>query len=103
MIKLPPLFALEIIIINNSIFDYDTNISKFEEVTTSVIDYCLKSLQDIPQLHVLVMDKLKWNKAPNIAVVQLDESLVKELKSKLQVLLIHDVFNFFKIKIMASQ
>lgn len=85
IIKLPPLFALEIIILDFTVFDYNTDIPKFEEVTTNAIDYCLNSLQNIPQLHVSVMEKLKWKKIPNIAAVQLDEDLVKELKSKVQV------------------
>ena len=88
MIKLPPLFALEMRILDNTVFDYDTDIPKFEEVTTNAIDYCIQSLQNIPQLHTFVMEKLDWKKIPNIAAVRLSEPLVQELRAKVQVLFI---------------
>lgn len=83
--ELPPLFYLEIVILESTVFDYSTQISRFEEVMTNAIDYCIKSLQDIPQIHVFVMEKLKWSKKPNIAAVQLDEALVQELRLRVQV------------------
>lgn len=98
MIKLPPLFALEIVILDNIVFDYNTSIPKFEEVTTNAIDYCIKSLQNIPQLHTLIMEKLKWNKILNITTVQLHEALVNTLKSKVQVL-----FGFYLIFLISNK
>lgn len=85
MVKKPPLFSLEIIIVDNKSFDYSTRISRFEEVTNNAIDHCINSLQEIPQIHIFVMDKLKWSTRPNIAAVALDEPLVQELKLKVQV------------------
>lgn len=87
MVKKPPLFSLEVIIVENKSFDYSTRISRFEEVTNNAIDHCINSLQEIPQIHIFVMDKLKWSSRPNIAAVALDEPLVQELKHKVQVLI----------------
>lgn len=83
--KLPPLFSLEIVILESTVFDYNTQLSRFEEVTTNAIDYCIRSLQNISQIHVHVMEKLKWNTTPSIAAVQLKETLVQELRSRVQV------------------
>jgi len=85
MVRKPPLFSLELIIVDNKSFDYSTQISRFEEVTNGAIDHCINSLQEIPQIHTFVMDKLKWSTHPNIAAVALDEPLVQKLKLKVQV------------------
>lgn len=91
MIKKPPLFALEVVIAEGSLFEYNTVIRRFEEVTTKAIDHCLTVLQTIPQVEAFVMDKLKWSKIPNIGAVQLNEPLVGKLKSRVQVLLYPDL------------
>lgn len=85
MIKKPPLFSLEVIIVDNKSFDYNTQISKFVEVTTNAIDHCINSLQEIPQIHIFVMDRLKWSTRPNIAAVALDEPLVQKLRFRVEV------------------
>ena len=85
MIKKPPLFVLEVTAIDNNHFEYTTRISKFSEVTTNAIDHCINSLQEIPQIHVYVLDRLKWHYFPNIAAVTLDEPLVQKLKSRVEV------------------
>jgi len=94
MVKKPPLFSLEVMIVDNQNFEYNSRISKFEEVTNNAIDHCINSLQEIPQIHVFVMDKLKWSTRPNIAAVALNESLVQTLQIKVKVSFSH-VINYF--------
>ena len=97
MIKKPPLFSLEVAIIDNKCFEYTTQISKFEEVITNAIDHCINSLQEIKQIHIYVLDKLKWHYFPNIAAVGLDEPLVQKLRSRVQVSIFMCLFHIYRI------
>jgi hypothetical protein len=89
MIRKPPLFALEVVTAENAVFDYNTVISRFEEVTKKAIDHCITVLQNIPQVEASIMDKLKWSKIPLVGAVQLNEPLVEKLKSRVEVLCLY--------------
>ena len=89
MIRKPPLFALEVVTAENAVFDYNTVISRFEEVTKKAIDHCITVLQNIPQVEASIMDKLKWSKIPMVGAVQLNEPLVEKLKSRVEVLCLY--------------
>lgn len=89
MIRKPPLFALEVVTAENAVFDYNTVISRFEEVTKKAIDHCVTVLQNIPQVEASIMDKLKWSKIPLVGAVQLNEPLVEKLKSRVEVLCLY--------------
>ncbi|XP_073388043.1 uncharacterized protein [Physcomitrium patens] len=84
MIQKPPLFSLEIVMLENTLFDYNTHIPSIEQVITNCIEHCINSLKSIPQVHFFVMSKLKWTQTLHIATIKLKESLVQALITRVQ-------------------
>lgn len=99
MIKKQPLFSLELTIEQNHKIGYNTQVSHFEDVVTKAIDNCIIALQEIPQIHVFVMDRLKWSTHPNIAAVALDEPLVQNLKLRVKVHIHSLIYKLMSLKL----
>lgn len=65
MVKKPPLFALEIVTAEGGIFEYNTQLKNFEEVTVRSLEFAVKCLQTIPQIEASIMENQFWSKVPN--------------------------------------
>ncbi|BBN11637.1 hypothetical protein Mp_5g13570 [Marchantia polymorpha subsp. ruderalis] len=85
MVKKPPLFALEIVTAEGGIFEYNTQLKNFEEVTVRSLEFAVKCLQTIPQIEASIMENQFWSKVPNLSTPMLEEPLIIALKSRVQV------------------
>jgi hypothetical protein len=85
IIKKPPLFALEIVILEEGIFDYSTPLKNFEAVVCKAFDNAIICTQTIQQIEPSVMEKLMWSGVPNIYSVNQCEERIVALKNRIQV------------------
>nr|AML30859.1 axonemal inner arm dynein heavy chain 3 [Marsilea vestita] len=85
IVKKPPLFALEIVNLENGLFDYNTPLKHFEDVVCKAFDNAVACTQAIQQLEPSVMEKLMWSGSPTIGSVNLVEEGMVNLKNRIQV------------------
>ena len=85
IIKKPPLFALEIVSLEEGTFDYNTPLKNFEAVVCKAFDNAIRCTQSIQQLEPSVMEKLMWSGMPNICSVNQCEEGIMILKNRIQV------------------
>ncbi|CAM6094963.1 unnamed protein product [Calypogeia fissa] len=83
MVKKPPLFALEVVTAEGGVFEYNTQIKNFEEVTIRMLEHALKLLQSIPQLEPSIMENQFWSKIPNLSTPQVKEPEIQGVKDRL--------------------
>jgi hypothetical protein len=85
MTKKPPLFSLEVVTAEGGVFEYNTQVKNFEEVTVRVLDHALKLLLSIPQLEPSIMESQFWSKIPNLSTPQVKEPDIQAVRLRITV------------------
>ncbi|KAI5076359.1 hypothetical protein GOP47_0008424 [Adiantum capillus-veneris] len=85
IVKKPPLFALEIVNMEENVFDYNTPLKNFEDGVCKAFDNAICCTQSILQIEPAIMEKLMWSKVAAIGSVNLLEEEILVLKSRIQI------------------